>query len=71
MAETLTSIKADPHTPPCDDHTDPLSIPMSQFTGVTAINTEKEEEQEHSLDQGVNNAQTNFQNISMYILMQE
>ena len=56
MADTLTSIKADPHTPPCDDHTDLLSIPMSQFTGVATISMEKEEEQEHSLDQGVNNA---------------
>ena len=61
--KNLFSVKVDPLTP-ADDHTDSLSIPMSQYTGVTTFNLEKEEQQEHSLQQGGNNALSSFSNYS-------
>ena len=66
--KNLFSVKVDPLTP-VDDHTDSLSIPMNQYTGVTTFNAEKEEVQEHSLQQGGNNALSSL--FFKCILMQE
>ena len=49
--KTSFFVKVDPLTP-VDDHTDSLSIPMSQYTGVTTFNKEgceKEDEQDQGM----------------------
>ena len=45
-------MKVDPLAPSSDDHTDSLSIPMSQYTGVTTFN-KKGNEKKDEQDQGM------------------